>query len=1309
MRFHRRIYWLVGVAAVLLTTLNLQAQLNRGVIEGIASDPQGAMVPGVSVTVTNVDTNVTASLKTNSEGYYRVPDLVPGRYKVHFEISGFNSLDVADIDVLAGHVMRVDGQLRLGQTKETVEVNAAAALVETAPSNFSTTLGDRTVQEMPLQGRDIQQLVFLIPGAAQVGGPPGSNFGFSSQFGSFPDPTHLVGSDIAVNGGQGGENAWYLDGNLNISGFAENAAVNPSPDAVQEFQAITTALSAEYGRTGGGVFNVVLKSGTNALHGNLYEFLRNDATNARNPFTSIDAQGNIIKDRQLRFNNFGGTLGGPVILPHIYNGKNRTFFFFSADFTILHLLGQRVFSVPTPAERGGDFSDDLNVANNGLWNPFSTVGPDASGLFQRTAFGTPVTGNPFGASGCLNTSVEAGAAAPTPFKTCNFSTQVPTNMMDPTAMFFIKSFPLPNYVDPLNPQCLQNGTQICSNYLGTIGSSQDPENFSIKVDHQWSDKSKYFAEVLFSPGKYNNYRVPWTGPTFPNDSTGWGSQYPVDFANTDIGFGNTYTVSPTLVNELRVSFTRQFLNSHPLHPYPDSITDQSDVEKVLAPLKIPQDPQSPVPNWGMSMPGGPWITFGPTQWVNMITMAESYNLLDNVTKVAGKHTLKAGVNYRLEHSAYEGPYPTYFDFGGELTNDPTSGLGGGGFEQFMLGAVSSQGRNSETGIQNKPYNTFRYWALFVQDDFRVTPKFTLNVGLRWDYNGLFKTRNHPMSNFCLNCANDFTGLAGKLLYEGDPGFPSGSNVAPSNKNSFAPRINFSWSPSASRKTIIRGGFDMIYTNAFDAINAPGQSSNNMPGWAQAYLWNGSFYPQCGGVAGECVAFPLSDTTTDKATLTAPPFNGQFLAANRDPLVGVSHVEFITPPSHDPFIENWGLDIERELPGNMLISVGYVGTHGMHLMGESFRQYNYIHTTDLIKYKTAVNGNAPISNYFSGKTAAALASVYGPMGFTGVDDQGNVTLPLSILLKPYPFYGAINQLQDQTAFDGESVYHGLNVKLQKRYSNGLNFVVAYTYSKKITNAAVSQPFTIVTDPLHWARNGQIGGRGGALQGALFGAFQNPDNRKEDRAVAADDMPQMLNIAAAYELPFGKGKPFIKSGVGKHILGNWKLTGNFNAESGVPLGISCPSGQLTSRCNLIGDPQAVPGGRGINDWINPGAFEPNFGNDQSFWANYDPNDPRAYQFGTMGPRMGILRSPAFWNFDTSLTKDFHISEAHYFQFRWELYNALNHQNPGLPNTSWCLPPTADGGTDVVHQEGCTFGRITNIQTDPRAMQFALKFFW
>ena len=313
MKSHRSIRLVAVLASLLVSfTVTLHAQLNRGIIEGILTDPQGAVVPEVDVTITNVETNIAVPTKTNSTCYYRAVDLVPGKYRAHFAITGFTPVDVIDIDLRAGAVIRIDAQLKMGTTERTVEVTAEVPLLETAAANFSSRVEGQTLKELPLQGRDLQQLAYLVPGVNNVGGPPGSNFGFNSQFGSFPDPTHVLGSDISVHGGQGGANAWYLDGNLNLSNLSENIVVNPSPDAVSEFQAVTNAFSAEYGRTGGAVFNVVLSSGTNSLHGNLYEFLRNNATNARNPFRSFDDLGNPIQQRQLRFNNFGGTLGGPA-------------------------------------------------------------------------------------------------------------------------------------------------------------------------------------------------------------------------------------------------------------------------------------------------------------------------------------------------------------------------------------------------------------------------------------------------------------------------------------------------------------------------------------------------------------------------------------------------------------------------------------------------------------------------------------------------------------------------------------------------------------------------------------------------------------------------------------------------------------------------------------------------------------------------------------------------------------------------------------------------------------------------------------
>jgi hypothetical protein len=248
-------------ALALLTALAVPAiaQINRGTLEGVVTDPQGAVVPDVAVVITSKDTNVSTNTKTNSTGYYRVPDLVPGPFRATFSAPGFATLEMVDIQVTAGTETRLDATLRLDATRQTIVITAEPPLVDTGASNFSTTLETRTIDDTPVAGRDLQQLAFLIPGINNVGGPPGANFGFNSAYGTFPDPTNTLGSNLSVNGGQAGANAWFLDGNLNSSSFAENIVVNPVPDAVQEFQSITNAFAAEYGRTGGVVFNVVLK------------------------------------------------------------------------------------------------------------------------------------------------------------------------------------------------------------------------------------------------------------------------------------------------------------------------------------------------------------------------------------------------------------------------------------------------------------------------------------------------------------------------------------------------------------------------------------------------------------------------------------------------------------------------------------------------------------------------------------------------------------------------------------------------------------------------------------------------------------------------------------------------------------------------------------------------------------------------------------------------------------------------------------------------------------------------------------------
>lgn len=1281
---------LMGWVLFFLFAATLEAQLNRGVINGTVTDPQGAFVPGVEVTVTDTGTNVSISAKTNGAGYYRAASLVPGLYQLHFQVTGFSPLDLTNIQVTAGEEIRQDVQLTIGSTKQAIEVKASQAVIQTAPTNFSTTLGSSAVNNIPLQGRDIQQLALLIPGVI-ANGPPGSNFGFNSEFGTFPDPTHVQGTDVAVNGGQGGENAWYLDGSLNLSPMAENVAINPSPDAVGEFQAVTNAFSAQYGRTGGAVFNVVLKSGSNQLHGDIYEYDRNSFFNARNPYTSISSLGQIIPQDVLRYNEFGGTIGGPLVIPHIYNGKSKTFFFFSWDTTLLHLSGNDVFTVPTPAMRSGDFSEDPNTALYGIWNPYSSVGPNSSGIFQRTAFGTPVPGNPYGANGCTNTAVESGG------KTCNFSAQLPQNMLDPTAAFFTNSFPLPNYLDPLSNAPLANGGQyrISDNYLGSVGSLQDDDNVSLKIDHVLSDKSRVFGEWLYNPYTYSNYMLPWTGPTFP--SVGFGSQLPFNEDNQIISIGHTYSFSPTLLNQVHISWTRQFLTTNPSQGgYPASVTDLPQVQQKLAADGIPLFPPTPDPSWSISTPGGGSMSFGQTEWVSNVTASDALTIEDDLTKVIGKHTIQTGFMYLLDHSGTFQSAPTYFNFSGNGVVDPTTGLGGGsGLAQFELGAVMNNGSSAATAAW-RPYLSWPYYGMYLQDNYQIKPRLTLTLGLRYDIFQPWTSRQQPESRFCLGCMNPDTGLLGEVQYSGQPGFPAGSPVVGTNYNDLGPRVNFAWSPHSDNKTVIRGGYDVFYSNAYSFINMA-QATLNAPGYAYDNYWEESSNPsQCASFSGGCVAWPLTSTSA-KGPLATPPVTYSFPAQEHSPLYA-TFLKSVFQPPHDPVMQTWTFQVERQLPDGVGLTVGYTGSHGTFLPGDTYN-YGHVPEADVLKYRTAIDSVVPITNYYSGNTATALAQAWGAS-----------SLPLSTLLSPYPFYPFIDTA---ATFAGNISYNAMDVTLQSRMSHGLQWNVSYTWSKDMANPfANTQPGGLLIEPVAFARPGDVGGAVGVLgnNGVFNSLYQNPSNIFADDSISTNDIPQILSISAVDQLPFGTGRPFLAhNGILSRIFGNWSLSGIFEAQDGLPLSISGPCDGVTCRLDLVGNPQAVSGGRTTTQWFNTSAWQPVFGNNQSFWANPNVNANNWWQFGTSGPFVSSIRMPGFWNLDASLVRNFNFTESKYLEFRWEVFNALNHQNPGTPDTSWCLPPGQNGQTNLVQQAGCEFGRITNVQTDPRALQFALKFHW
>ena len=1291
MRSHFRVLdILAAVAATLLFSTLIFASLDRGQIQGTVTDPQGGVVPGVAVVVTNVSTGVQVRLKTNSTGFYLAQELVPGKYTVHVGASGFSPEEITGLTVTAGTTTTADAALRVGATTQTVEVKGENPLVETTPSNFTTSLDRTYIENMPLQGRDIQTLVQLIPGVIQSSGPSGATFGFNSQYGGFPDPLHLVGSSISANGGQAGANSWYLEGASNATVGAESVVVNPSPDAVAEFNFVDNGLAAEYGRTSGAVVNVVLKSGTNKLHGDVYEVNRNSYFSATNPFARRDQSGNPFLQPAVNWNDFGGTLGGPVYLPHIYNGKNRTFFFSSWDVSLLHQRQNRILTVPLPAERMGDFTGDPRFAaqcgpaypgvTNCLYDPLTTTGPDANGAFHRTPFPTPM---------------------------------VPPNRIDPLAKFYVDSFPNPNFLDPLQQGSGGCGN-LCNNYLGAVGSSMTTHNVSVKIDHTLSDQHKLFVAWLFNPSYYTNFRFPWDGPT-AQTNTGVAGAQPYNTRNQLAELGFTSTFTPSLVNEVRFSFGRQNLVAR---PNLESVTQNNEVLQHVQGLNfnLLSEPFQPVPTISFEQPIGSYsnyTAFGPVEYQNGSQGQQAYTLSDNLTKVVAKHTLKAGFYFQRNNLWANSGAGYNIGFDHSLTSDPFTGEGGDGLATFLLG-TALQGSPGTAAVY-APWQTNDNWGFYGQDDFRVTPSLTLNLGLRWDIYGWLRERHNMISNIDLSQMNPQVPYKGKMVYMGTTDHPD-RNVFPANKNSFGPRIGLAWTPFGNKKTVIRASFGMVYSNSLSALFGSGNGAGSTTGSYEAVSFINDYTYQT-------PSFILSQGAP---TLTLPD-----LSANRTQeasLVGVSTNEygFFKAP-HDPYVQQWSLFIQRELPGNMVVSAGYVGSHGVHLLGEEIRNINRPTT----KVQQQIRGHI---NDYTYPVDSSMNGVFDCAQYDPTSSQ--VTCSGWTALAPYPQFYSVQPLLSP---DGYNRYESAQFRLEKRYSQGLNFIVAYTHSVNIVSEGLGALVANTTGPTTISNKGVgriawIPGAagGGVADGSSHVWYGDPDNRKLYDAFSPDDTPQVLNIATTYELPFGKGKHFLnQGGASSKILGGWKLSQNWNFQSGVPMFFrSAACNQLYGAhgsClpDLIGNLAAGRSSKSRaqqeNQWYNPNALAPPWGTDpvllQEATTGLDPQgNPLDFNtvdqfwiFGNAGLRPPSGRIPGYWNSDLSLGKDFRLSETRYFNFRWDVFNAFNHQSLGVPNNYWCLPPYPDGSTDATHVVGCQFGQITTIQTDPRSMQFSLKFAW
>lgn len=819
-----------------------RSQSPLGAFTGTVSDSQGAVVLGAEITARHVDTNRLYKGRSADGGAYVLSSLPVGAYEISVSASGFKTFRRTGVVLEVAQRLRIDVPLEVGGLNETITVAGNVPRVQTEDSSLGTVIEQERIENLPLNGRHVFNLVKLVAGVQP-------RFNNTDGFGEVSNQNF---SQFRMNGGPVYGTQVYMDGGVNTAAIHGEIAVVPMADAVEEFKVETNALKAEFGQTSGGVINVVTKSGTNEFHGTLYEFFRNDALDARNAFAvQPDSLGRLKPI--LRYNQFGGTVGGPVWIPGVYNGRNRTFFFAGYEQWRLRSATLRRATVATPLERNGDFSNTRDTAGRliPIFDPASTTTNPAGSGFIRQAFAGNV---------------------------------VPRNRLDALSQRVLAFHPAANATP-------DNAFTNNNNFLALPSSPTDQGVTNVRIDHRFSDQDSIF-------GRYSGTRNTSANPGFglgPADTTARTDQRD----NHTAIVTETHVFSPTLLNEFKVSASRHNLFFN--HPGFDGNWPQ----KLGYPSILPQDAFPAVNISGvLGMGGG---TFAGGTRATLITQ-----LANTLTLSKGKHNIKGGFDhhwYQQNWANRRAPSGS-FDFTAALTGNPLIPAGTGlGFASFLLGEVGG-------GLQAfNPFFSFHNWssAVFVQDDWKVTRRLTLNLGLRWDFNSAPRERHLRYSNFEPYTLNRETGRAGAITYAG---VTRGERFVNRNWGKAGPRAGFAYDLTGDAKTVVRGGYGIVYVQVeygdteADTSNALGFASET------AFAPNGPFRAFQFSAGPSALNLPLGAA------------GGPSIARGQNVRVQVAEA-----PA--PYLQQWNLTLQRALPGDWVVSASYAGNRGVKLFGANY--------------------------------------------------------------------------------------------------------------------------------------------------------------------------------------------------------------------------------------------------------------------------------------------------------------------------------------------------------------------------------------
>lgn len=1089
----------VFLFAATLSVASAVAQTTNATIVGDVTDPQGGAIAGATINVKSIATGVSREVLSSEVGTYRVFPLNPGAYTVTATSPGFKTKVQENVVLEIASNVKVDFQLEVGAVSETVEVKANAVVLQTQDASIGGTVTSTVLEKMPVNGRNYTRLILMMPGTSDQGGSQ-SNGTFSG--------TQM----ISVNGQRRQDNNFTVDGVDNNFMMMNSPGGSPPMDAIQEFRVLNNT-SAEFGRSAGANVNIAVKSGTHDLHGSAYEYLRNDKFDANDFFANRQGTGKV----PFRQNQYGFTLGGPVIIPKLYNGHNKTFWFASWEGYRRRRGGTNIMTTPIQDQRNGDFSQQSRA----IYDPFSsTVLPDGS----------------------LNRSPFAG-------------NRIPANRINPG---------IKTAIDLLMP--LPNQSGLSNNYVNTQGLSNDRDIWNLRGDHTF--------------GAHDSVFVRWThqnvGEINPSSNPNIITNQRFDVRNIAGGWNHIF--GATSVLEAKFGYNNPWLPGGTVNP---GIPRGTYIDKTGIKMFQRDVLFDPVP--GLNAVGE--FSFGPG---GQITGDHIYQSIVNFSKVVSQHNIKTGFtyNWRQFFTNTSNPMNGGADFDQTMTNLAANSRNTGhSYASMLLGVPSTIRRGQGNTTTDSRINNL---AAYVQDDWRISSKLTLNIGLRYEYTQPAYEMTDRLGNLLVTRDAQTGVYHGELMWAGVNPEPSpytgktnepprtlgfGRALQQANKRDFAPRFGIAW--QVDRKTVVRTAYGIFYNTTF----------------VQELQDKRKFWPY---TIQQLISSNTGTIPDLLITDAGPAFS------NTSAIGGWPQ----DPYKRSPYSQQWNFTIQRQLMNDMTVDIGYVGSSNKHQIGY-----------------TSVN------------------QVVSP----GPGDQGPRRLLAASGLQGN-MDGGINQFK--------GTYHSLRVNADKRFGQGLTFLVNYTWAKSLTDQS-SLAEQIAEDEF---------------------------NRRLDYGRSSIDLRHIFQAAWLYDLPFGKNK---RMGAGwspavNTLFGGWSVEGILRLQTGAPINVligqdQANVGNTRQRPDLLRDPNSGHPRNVDLPWFDTTAFAM----------------PTIYTFGNAAP--DVVDADGRQGFDLSLQKEFRIAEKHSLQFRAEFYNMPNHVNMGNPNGTFT---------------SSAFGKVTSA-TSARQIQFGLRY--